>query len=103
MVIKDFTNNNFIVLSYLYDAKDKNNVVKITQDEIAEHLNLSRVTVNKAIILFIQHGYVRRDLKHVGRYIVTDFGSKIVETIRTLSVEANTISIKETLDCANIF
>ena len=103
MVIKNFTNNNFLILSHLYDAKDQNHVVKITQDEVAEHLSLSRVTINKAFALFVQNGYLHRDFKHVGRYYLTDLGCKVVEIIRTLNVEANMVSAKERFNGADIF
>ena len=103
MVINDFTNTNFVILAHLYDEKDQNNVVKITQDEVAEHLGLSRVTINKAFALFVQNGYLQRDFKHVGRYYLTDLGCKVVEIIRTLSVEANMVSAKEKFNCADVF
>lgn len=103
MVINDFTNTNFVILAHLYDEKDQNNVVKITQDEVAEHLGLSRVTINKAFALFVQNSYLQRDFKHVGRYYLTDLGCKVVEVIRTLSVEANMVSAKEKFNCADVF
>lgn len=87
MVINDFTNNNFFILSHLYDEKDQNNVIKITQDEVAEHLGLSRVTVNRAFVLFINNGYLSRDTSHVGRYIITTFGCKVVCNIRELNTD----------------
>lgn len=87
MVINDFTNNNFLILSHLYDEKNQNNVVKITQDEVAEHLGLSRVTVNRAFVLFINNGYLRRDTSHVGRYTITTLGCKVVCNIRELNTD----------------
>ena len=87
MVINDFTNNNFLVLSHLYDEKDQNNVVKTTQDEVAEHLGISRVTVNRAFVLFINNGYLRRDTSHVGRYTITTFGCNVVCKIRELNTD----------------
>ena len=98
MVIKDFTNNNFLILSYLFDEKDQNNIIKITQDEVAEHLGLSRVTVNRAFVLFINNGYLRRDTNHVGRYTITTFGCKLVCKIRELNVE---FSIRSTTNAFN--
>lgn len=95
MVIKDFTNNNFSVLAYLYDEKNNNNVIKITQDEVAEALNISRVTTNKVFTLFIERGYLQRDICHVGRYVITSLGCNIIETIRCLSVEMNINKYKE--------
>ena len=103
MVIKDFTNTNFVILAHLYDEKNNENVIKTTQDEVADNLQLSRVTINKAFALFVQNGYLQRDFKHVGRYYLTDLGCKVVEIIRTLNVEANMVSAKEKLNCADIF
>lgn len=94
MVINDFTNTNFVILAHLYDEKNNENVIKTTQDEVADKLQLSRVTINKAFSLFVQNGYLQRDLKHVGRYYLTDLGCKVVENIRTLSVEVNMLSQK---------
>lgn len=91
MIIKDFLNNNFIVLAYLYDQKTANNIVKTTQDEVAEYMGLSRVTVNKVFGVFIEHGYINKDTKHIGRYVLTDLGCKVVESIRCLSIEANVL------------
>ncbi len=102
MVIKDFTNNNFIILSHLYDEQDQANVVKITQDEVAEHLGLSRVTVNRAFVLFINNGYLKRDTSHVGRYVITNFGCKVVRKIRELNIEFNIRATNNTFDTDNI-
>ena len=89
MVIKDFTNTNFVILSYLYDEKNEENIIKITQNEVADNLNLSRVTVNKAFAIFVQNGYISKDAKHVGRYSITALGCKIVDVIRIVNAEAN--------------
>ena len=94
MVINDFTNTNFVILAHLYNEKNNENVIKTTQDEVADKLQLSRVTINKAFSLFVQNGYLQRDLKHVGRYYLTDLGCTVVENIRTLSVEVNMLSQK---------
>ena len=95
MVIKDFTNTNFAILAHLYDEKNNENVIKTTQDEVADKLQLSRVTINKVFSLFVQNGYLQRDLKHIGRYYLTDLGCKVVENIRTLNVEANMFFTKK--------
>ena len=102
MVIKDFTNTNFVILSYLYDEKDQNNIIKITQDEVAEHLGISRVTVNRAFVLFINNGYLKRDTSHVGRYTITTFGCKVVCKIRELNVEFSIRSANNAFNTDNI-
>ena len=47
--IKVLTNNTYRVLSYMYDKKDKNNLVTITQTEIANELDLNKSTINLMI------------------------------------------------------
>ena len=100
MVIKDFTNNNFVILAHLYDAKDNNGVVKTTQDEVA---GLSRVTINKIFVLLVQHGYIAKDARHVGRYVITSMGCKVVDVFRCLSVEANNLIAKNNIAISDIF
>ena len=54
--IEFFTNSNFKVLNYLYENKDTENQVKITQDEIGKALNMNRTTIN----------YIMKGLKEKG-------------------------------------
>ena len=44
--ITGLTNNNFKVLSYFYDNKNGENLVKTTQDEIGKALEMNRSTIN---------------------------------------------------------
>lgn len=44
--MESLVNNNFKVLAYLYDIRDKDNLVKITQSEIGTDLGLNRCTIN---------------------------------------------------------
>lgn len=44
--MESLVNNNFKVLAYLYDIRDKDNLVKITQSEIGTDLGLNRGTIN---------------------------------------------------------
>lgn len=103
MVIKDFTNNNFIILAHLYDEKDNNGVVKTTQDEVAEYTGLSRVTINKIFTLLVERGYIVKDARHVGRYVITAMGCKVVDVFRCLSVEANNLIAKNNISFSDIF
>lgn len=103
MVINDFTNTNFVILSYLYDEKNEENIIKITQNEVADKLNLSRVTVNKAFAIFVQNGYICKDIKHVGRYSITALGCKIVDIIRLVNAEANVEIAKGKINKLDIF
>ena len=103
MVIKDFTNNNFVILAHLYDVKDNNGVIKTTQDEVAEYTGLSRVTINKIFTLLVEHGYITKDARHVGRYVITSIGCKVVDVFRCLSVEANNLIAKNNISFSDIF
>ena len=80
--VSEFTNDNFRVLALLYDNKGKDNIVKFTQQEVADELSLSRVTINKIFKHFKENGYITQDKKRIGRYYLTSAGELIVETIR---------------------
>ena len=41
-----FVNSTYKVLDFLYDKKDCNNLIRITQNEIALAMGLSRATIN---------------------------------------------------------
>lgn len=80
--VNNFTNTTFLVLSYLYDHRLKNNLVVATQGEIAIALGYSRPTINRILTNLCQLGCVQTDGEHLGRYIVSSSGIKVVETIR---------------------
>ena len=80
--IEFFTNSNFKVLSYLYENKDKENLVKITQEEIGMALNMNRTTVNYIMKKLKEKGYIIHDESKVGRYYLTDEAIKIVEPFK---------------------
>lgn len=80
--IKVLTNNIYRVLSYMYDKKDKNNLVTITQTEIANELDLNKSTINLMIKTLRDNDYIFQDEEHVGRYGLTDAGVKTVSLFR---------------------
>ena len=80
--IKVLTNNTYRVLSYMYDKKDKNNLVTITQTEIANELDLNKSTINLMIKTLTDNDYIFQDEEHVGRYGLTDAGVKTVSMFR---------------------
>ena len=82
--IQYFTNENFRTLAYLYDMKGANHKAHITQQEIADDLELSRVTVNKIMGELKSSGYLEQDGKHVGRYILTQKALSVIETFRMI-------------------
>ena len=82
--VQYFTNDNFRTLAYLYDMKGANNKAHITQQEIADDLELSRVTVNKIMGELKSSGYLEQDGKHLGRYILTEKALSVIETFRMI-------------------
>lgn len=80
--IKTLTNSNFNVLSYFYDNRDKNNLIRTTQNEVGLELNMNRSTINYIIKALKSDGYIIHDESRVGRYYLTDMGIKVVEKLR---------------------
>lgn len=87
--IQHFTNDNFRTLAYLYDIKGANNKAHITQQEIADVLEISRVTINKIIGELRSSGYLEQDGNHVGRYILTEKAISVIETFRSVEKKQN--------------
>ena len=80
--IKILTNNTYRVLSYLFDKKDRNNLVVVTQNEVSKDLDLNKTTVNTIMRNLRENGYITQDENHVGRYSLTDAGVKTVSLFR---------------------
>ena len=80
--LKILTNNTYRVLSYLFDKKDKNNELRITQNEISIDLELNKTTVNTAMKSLKESGYIIQDENRMGRYALTDAGVKTVSLFR---------------------
>ena len=78
-----FTNKNFKVINYLYDRRNFDNIVSITQQEIAEQLNLSRATINKMINDLTQNGYLKRIESKMARYVMSQEAIDFVKVVRT--------------------
>ena len=76
--ISVLTTNTYRVLRYMFDKKDKNNVVNITQNEIAQELELNKSTVNMLMKTLKEKGYVIQDEEHLGRYSITEIGVKTI-------------------------
>ena len=74
--------DNFRVLSYLYDNKNKDNLVKITQTELSKELVLSRGTINAIFKQLKEKDYLVHDDSRVGRYYLTDKAVNVVEMFR---------------------
>ena len=78
-----FTNENFKILNYLYDQRNSDNIVSITQQEIADELNLSRATINKMINDLTQNGYLKRIESKMARYVMSQEAIDFVKVVRT--------------------
>ena len=75
-------NDNFRVLAWLYDNKNENNLVKVTQQELSESIGLSRPTVNMIFSKLKESGYLVHDNTRVGRYSLTEEAVKVIEFFR---------------------
>lgn len=80
--MESLVNNNFKVLAYLYDIKDKENLAKITQLEIGHDLGLNRGTISYVFKNLKENGYLIHDNTRVGRYYLTDDAVRTVEMFR---------------------
>ena len=80
-----FLNNTFDVLSLLYDIKNENNIIRITQQEVADKLHISRITVNKTFNLLKDNNYIIQDKTHVGMYILTQNALFLMKSIKKIN------------------
>ena len=80
--ISVLTTNTYRVLRYMFDKKDRNNVVNITQNEIAKDLDLNKSSVNMMMKTLKEKGFVIQDEEHLGRYNLTDIGVKTVSLFK---------------------
>lgn len=80
--ISIFTTNTYRVLAYMYENKDKNNIVNITQNEIAQALDLNKSSVNMMMKTLKEKGFVIQDEEHLGRYSLTEIGVKTVSLFK---------------------
>ena len=79
-----FTNKTYCVLSFLYDNKDNENLVKITQTELSEKVGINRTLINSIFKSLSENEYIRQDKTHVGRYYLTDTAIQVVGALRKL-------------------
>ena len=79
-----FTNKTYIVLSYLYDKKDNENLIKITQTELSADLGINRTLINSIFKSLSENEYIRQDKTRVGRYYLTDTAIQVVEDFKKL-------------------
>lgn len=79
-----FVNSTYKVLDFLYDKKDCNNLVRITQNEIALAMGLSRVTINTSFKELKEKKYIVHDESRIGCYYLTDKAIKLVKTLKEI-------------------
>ena len=78
------TNKTYSVLSYLYENKDTDNLVKITQTELSEKIGINRTLINSIFKILSDNGYIEQDKTRVGRYYLTNIAIKVVEDFKKL-------------------
>lgn len=77
-----FTNDKFRVLACLYDARGTDGSTRITQQEVADELNLSRVTINGIFKQLKDDGYLQRDPARASKHFLTNKAIMAVEMFR---------------------
>ena len=65
-----FTNDRFKTLLVMYKRMVSDGMTYITQQEIANELNVSRVKVNGIFKELEDNGYILSDSVHRGRYLI---------------------------------
>ena len=80
--IRLFTNNYHHILEYIHDSCIKDNTAYITQQEIADELQLSRATVNEILRELRERGYVIRKNSHSARYTLTSIALHTIKSFR---------------------
>ena len=80
----DFTNNRFQVLCFLYEICNSDYVAHITQQEIANKLEMSRSTINKIMSYLVKEQYICTVNAHVGRYILTSKAVLLVQGFKNI-------------------
>ena len=92
MDIKDFTNDNFIILKTLYDNQVtvlNEKQIPVSQIELAEALGFSKNKMYSVFKMLQEKGYVEAISK--GKYRLTDRAVVIVETIAKLNTTINQV------------
>jgi DNA-binding IclR family transcriptional regulator len=82
-----FFTDNYLILSYLCNVRDFDNIAHVTQQELANGFEMSRATVNKIIGDLRLAGYIKPDGRHLGRYVISKEAIRIVEICRSAEEE----------------
>lgn len=90
MDIKDFTNDNYIILKTLYDNQVtilNETQIPVSQLELAQALGFSKNKMYAVFKMLQEKGYVEAIGK--GKYRLTDTSIYIIETINKLEEKIN--------------
>jgi DNA-binding MarR family transcriptional regulator len=82
--VQYFTNDKFRVLACLYDARGLDGGTRITQQEVSDQLNLSRVTINGIFKQLKEDGYLLRDPDRASKHLLTEKAILVVEMFRVV-------------------
>lgn len=87
-IIEKITTNYFKTLQILFDnqvtSSDGIMFVPMTQMEIAEKINVSKITINNIFKELKEDGLIEAYSSKRGMYIITEQGKHIIKTINTL-------------------
>lgn len=67
------------IMEVLQENAGKSGCSYITQQEIAEEIGKTKLTVLRTLASLVQDGYVKPDEKHTARYYLTD---KALQTLK---------------------
>ena len=84
MDINEFINDKYRILLLLNDYKGPDGYSRLSQSELAEKLNLSRVTINKYVKELINDKYISIEKDHLSKFKILKKTEKIVEILITL-------------------
>ena len=85
MSINYFTNNRFRVLFCLCESMDSNCCARISQQEVAERLNLSRMTVNTIFKQLREDGFIEQDSIRPMNNVVTQKAISIIDVFKQMN------------------
>ena len=81
--IQCFTNDRFRALSCLYDIRDGENCAYITQQDVADELGISRMTISRIFKRLKDEKYIEQNSTNVGKYTLTTKAIVALETVRS--------------------
>ena len=84
MDINEFINDKYRILLLLNDYKGLDGYSRLSQSELAEKLDLSRVTINKYVKELINDKYISIEKDHLSKFKILKKTEKIVEILITL-------------------